>query len=85
IHTAVLYDRIQAFSRNNSATPAMILGHVLTHEITHILQGIDRHSPTGVMKARWDATDYFEMTRSPLPFTPGDIELIRTGLRRPEA
>src|SRR5262249_46260954 len=81
----VFYDRIQALSRDNPTHRRMILAHVMTHEITHILQGIERHSTSGVMKARWNETDYLDMTRSPLPFASEDIELIRLGLRRYEA
>ena len=58
----------------------IILGHVLVHEITHVLQGVDRHSEKGMMKARWTPEDYCEMEWKPLEFTPEDIILIRLGL-----
>jgi hypothetical protein len=82
VHIVVLYDRILTRTRDNPLHRPMILAHVLTHEVTHVLQGIDRHSATGVMKARWDAGDYRDMTFSPLPFTPTDIDLIHIALRR---
>ena len=82
IHIAVLWDRIQSLSPDNSIPHSIILAHVLTHEITHVIQGIKRHSATGVMKARWEAIDYFNMTRSPLAFASEDIDLIHSGLRR---
>jgi hypothetical protein len=53
---------------------------VLVHEIGHILQGTDQHSANGVMKRRWDLSDYRLMARHPLPFTEFDIQLIRLGL-----
>jgi hypothetical protein len=40
----VYLDRGQAFSN-------ALLAHVMAHEITHVLEGIDRHSSEGVMKA----------------------------------
>ena len=52
----------------------------LVHEITHVLQGIDRHSDSGVMKALWTAQDYFQMRVEALPFAPEDVELIHLGL-----
>jgi hypothetical protein len=58
----------------------VILAHVLAHEITHILEGIDRHSQQGIMKAHWDARDYFQMRIKPLEFAPEDIEYIEMGL-----
>ncbi len=57
----------------------------MTHEITHLLQGVSRHYQTGVMKANWDAHDFAQMAYEPLPFAPEDIELIQLGLRRPAA
>jgi hypothetical protein len=54
----------------------------MTHEITHLLQGISRHSATGVMKARWGTKDVVDMANNPLPFTPEDIDLIQCGLVR---
>ena len=56
--------------------------HVLVHEITHLLQGIDRHSDTGVMKAHWTGRDFVDMRSSPLPFTGYDVDLIYAGLAK---
>ena len=78
IHIRVFVDRIGA-TVPKSMVPAL-LGHVLVHEITHILQGVDRHSDSGVMKAQWDANDFVHMTGHPLPFTPQDVVLIERGL-----
>jgi hypothetical protein len=78
----VLYDRIRARSRGTLTQMPTILAHVMTHEITHILEGIDQHAASGIMKAKWGEDDFFAMARSPLKFTSGDIELIREGLVR---
>jgi hypothetical protein len=59
-----------------------LLGHVLAHEIVHILQGIDAHSASGIMKPHWYKRDYEAMRRAPLPFTPEDLTLIDRGLER---
>jgi hypothetical protein len=74
----VFLDRVE--SMNPEGGPC-VLAHVLVHEITHILEGINRHSATGIMKARWDREDYFAMRRKPLPFAQEDIDLIHQGLR----
>jgi hypothetical protein len=77
-HIVVFYDRIQRQSAavDPNALP-MLLAHVMVHEITHILQGVSRHSETGIMKARWDERDYGQMRIKPLPFTDADIYLIQ--------
>lgn len=74
----VFYDRLQT-SLTAARVPS-VLGHVLAHEIGHVLQGISRHSASGIMKARWEARDYVEMRRNTFEFTGGDIVLIRSGL-----
>jgi hypothetical protein len=81
VHITVFWDRVERLSR--FAQPAVVLAHVLVHEITHILQGIDRHSESGVMKAHWTPEDYRAMAAKPLPFTPQDVKLIQLGLAPP--
>jgi hypothetical protein len=82
----LFYDRVL-----NAARPSMapfLVGHVLAHEIAHILQGISRHSASGIMKAHWDAHDYAQMDCGQLNFTDEDIRLIHSGLKgsyRPES
>jgi hypothetical protein len=74
IHISVFYERIRQV---NPSAEAFILAHVLAHEIVHLLQGVDRHSDAGLMKAHWDWRDFWNMRRSSLPFTSEDIRLIR--------
>ncbi len=81
VHIVVLYDRIQK-SAGGATQASALLAHVMTHEITHLIQGIPRHSQTGVMKAHWDKHDLVQMAYKPLPFAPEDIDLIQRGLRR---
>ena len=78
VHIDVFYDRVQKMV--DSTTMPFLVAHVLVHEITHILQGISRHSNTGIMKANWTGGDFGEMTYKPLPFAPVDIELLYRGL-----
>jgi len=78
VHIRVFYDRIQG--EIAPGLRAMLLAHVLVHEITHILQRIDRHSESGVMKAVWTPQDHFQMRAGALPFTPEDVMLIHLGM-----
>lgn len=83
IHATVLVDRLEGIG--GTAKRSKFLAHVMTHEITHLLQRISRHAQTGVMKARWDADDLMRMGYTTLPFTPEDIDLIQRGLSRQTA
>lgn len=75
-HIVVFYDRV----RKNPGDVSVLLGHVIAHEVTHILQGMMRHSESGVMKAFWTVEDYQRMSREPLKFTDDDVQLIQSGL-----
>ncbi len=74
-HLRVFSDRIAS-----NFYPRSMLAHVLVHEITHLLQGVSRHSATGVMKAHWTKDDYREMRMGTLPFTTDDVDLIYAGM-----
>ena len=53
--------------------------HQVGDRITHVLQQIDRHSRSGIMKARWSEEEIRSMSRKPLPFASEDVDLIRAG------
>ncbi len=73
----VFYDRVEAISLVR--TP-VVLGYVLAHEITHVLQGICRHSDTGIMKAHWVPADFMAMMWHRVNFEEVDVDLIQRGL-----
>jgi hypothetical protein len=76
----VFLDRVHAMVP--PAERGALLGHVLAHEITHILEGVPRHSDSGVMKARWEPRDLRELARRPLHFALVDDGLIHAGLNQ---
>jgi hypothetical protein len=75
VHIRVFYDRIKY-----KPAPAELLAHVMVHEITHVLQGISRHSDSGIMKANWGGDDFQRMRYKPLSFTEEDVVLTHRGL-----
>jgi hypothetical protein len=78
IHIQILYDRVLA-STPLRITP-LVLAHVMAHEIAHMLQAVNRHSRSGMMKANWSHEDYLTMQRGELRFEPFDIQLIQRGV-----
>jgi hypothetical protein len=74
----VMVDRVEVAVIQPQVTP--LLAYVLAHEIGHVLQACDRHSETGIMKARWVVEDYGLMRKFQLGFTPQDVELMHSGL-----
>jgi hypothetical protein len=84
VHITVLYEHL-AWSLAKPGLAPALLAHVLVHEITHILEGVARHSATGIMKANWTSGDYYDMQTKTLPFASEDIELIHRGLAQRQA
>lgn len=74
----VFFDRVMT-----SVEPLVapnLMGHVLAHEIAHVLEGVARHSDEGIMKAHWTSHDYEEMYPRPMQFAPEDVGLLRVAV-----
>jgi hypothetical protein len=76
----LLMDRLADDVRLNPFITGFVLGHTLAHEIGHVLQGVARHSETGVMKSRWSQSEMKDMTINRLHFEACDRELILEAL-----
>ena len=76
--------QVQVFlDRIEECSPSLVphlLGYVLAHEVTHVIQGTDRHSDHGVMKAHWDGRDISQMQWDELRFADRDVHLMLIGL-----
>jgi hypothetical protein len=48
----------------------LLLGHVVAHEVAHLLLGLHSHSVNGVMRARWGLQAMEELKRGTLEFNP---------------
>jgi hypothetical protein len=77
-HVWVFYDRV------SQAVPDFrvpgLLAHVMVHEIAHVLQGINRHAESGILKAYWSEREIAQIALLPLAFTPTDATLIHLGI-----
>jgi hypothetical protein len=81
-HIVVFYDRVKNDRvKNRPGYASAVLGHVIAHEVTHILQGAIWHSETGIMKAQWSGGDFQQMNWKALPFTDEDIRRIQHGVK----
>jgi hypothetical protein len=79
----VFMDRLEPLAVHSPLTAGFLVGHVLAHETAHILQGILRHSETGVLKVEWSPMEIDSMRKKPLEFTEYDEGLILQCLRAP--
>lgn len=58
----------QLQAEQSAATLPEVLGHVMAHEIGHLLLGLKAHSSTGIMQARWSAAELWSMAMGRLVF-----------------
>jgi predicted Zn-dependent protease len=76
----VYYDRIEPTIQVWPGLASALLSNVFAHEIAHVLQSLNRHSDTGILKAHWARDDFLMMLTHRLSFTPLDVGLIRSGI-----
>lgn len=76
----VYEDRLQRFLEGHRTLAGVAVGYVLAHELAHVMQGVARHSESGILKAHWSDQDFTDMVFHKLVFTPSDVELIHKGV-----
>jgi hypothetical protein len=70
----VFYNRIRAARGDSGAM--LVLAYALAHEITHVIEGVNRHSDSGIMKARWNNYDFQRIRSNSLHFADEDLQMI---------
>jgi hypothetical protein len=76
----VFADRIEAMAGRTQSDPGTLLGHVMAHEIGHLLMGTSRHSPIGLMRDRWSDDEVRRRSPTDWQLTRSDAENARVGL-----
>jgi hypothetical protein len=76
------YSRIHDLARFLHLEVSQLLGHVMAHEMGHLLLPYGAHADAGLMKAGWDAHQAFLAASGALTFEPSQAALIRTRLGR---
>jgi hypothetical protein len=72
----VFFDRVEDLAAEVRARPvgrifssAVILGHLIAHELGHLLLGVNSHSLSGIMSFPWGRDQLQRTTRGQLLFT----------------
>jgi hypothetical protein len=82
IRITVFINRVSRLFETRLAPDSSILGHVLAHEIGHVLLKLETHSETGLMKARWTDHELVQMRSKIFAFTPAAIQMIQANLAK---
>lgn len=73
-------DRIEQWLAQHPDAQSVGLAYVLAHELAHVMQALEHHSDSGILKTHWSSADFYRMTCHKLAFTASDVALIRNGL-----
>jgi hypothetical protein len=76
----VFWNRAQELCANSNADLAQILGSVMAHEMGHLLLGVNSHSVSGLMQARWRGGELHRVAKGTLLFSPDQAERMRAHL-----
>jgi hypothetical protein len=79
-YAAVFREKAEALARLGDASTSQVLGHAMAHEIGHLLLLTKEHSATGLMRARWSASDLQGAAWGQLLFTPEEATRLRERL-----
>ncbi len=75
---------VQVFSALNGVPQSVLLGHVMAHELGHLLLG-KAHTLTGLMSLSLRKTQLARAVQGPLLFHPQEAQRIRAQLQRQAA
>ena len=64
------------------ATRGQILGHMIAHEIGHVVLNQPSHSPVGIMRGVWDLKDLQDVAFGSLFFTQPQAAVLREEVAR---
>lgn len=79
-YTNVFYDRVNELNRDWKVPLAEVLGHVIAHEVGHLLLGLNSHAASGIMRGYWESGELKAVQRGRLLFSSGQSKVMRERL-----
>jgi len=73
----IFIDRIKSFAMERELSLAQLLGHVLAHELGHMLLGANSHSGMGLMRAQWSSRELLDADHGGLFFSSSESKRIQ--------
>jgi hypothetical protein len=74
------YARIEERASKALTDPSILLGHVLAHELGHLLLGHHAHSTRGIMNGEWGYSETQRLRLGLLAFTKDEASSIRLNI-----
>ena len=80
VYCNVFYSSVEKFHTDWHISIPPILGHVMAHELGHLLLGTHAHSQIGIMLPEWHGSELRSLTMGGLLFTQQQTRAIREKL-----
>jgi hypothetical protein len=80
-YSDIFYATADQLSRSAHVSLPDVLGHVIAHELGHLLLGTNAHSATGIMRPHWSTPELQSLAMGRLLFTPQQSQTMQAGLR----
>ena len=77
VNITIFEDRVENLCTSSALNLSMFLGHVIAHELGHVLLESTEHAATGIMRARWGKADFAQASMGHLRFSFGEGATIR--------
>lgn len=68
---------VEKLAKGHEAMQGVILGHVIAHELGHLLLGIGSHGAAGLMHVPWHKRELESVAQGSLPFMSWEAEKMR--------
>jgi len=68
-YSDVFYQSVEKLHKDWHASLSRVLGHVMAHEIGHLLLGTNAHSSTGIMRPHWQSQELRSIGMGTMLFT----------------
>jgi len=76
-NASIFYHRVEELSERRHTSKPLLLGHLIVHELGHLLLGSKSHSRSGIMHVPWDRTQVERASLGTLLFTEKQAARMR--------
>jgi hypothetical protein len=84
IDSTIFVDKCEGVTYQTLASFSKVLAYTMAHELGHVLLRSSEHSPTGLMRARWDKTAWQHAALESIPIDREQARRMRIELSRME-
>ena len=82
IDSTIFVDQCERVTYQSPASFSKVLAYAMAHELGHLLLRSNEHSPTGLMRARWDRATWIRATVAGVPIDREQAQRMRMELSR---